>query len=430
MKRRVVITGMGIVTPLGINLEKTWANLIRAQSGVDYITLFDASTFPVRIAGEVKDFDFSSTPVPEELGHFTGRATSFCLAATEQAIKDADLNVEKNEPTKIGVSLGASEETSSLAKFGEAFVEEDIYHSLEREDVTGLWRPKYLGQIWPLRKCAHTTSHIVSLLFNLQGPLSSSSTACASSTHAIGKAMRIIEHGDADIMIAGGTDSCLSEFSVAGFYLLGALSENNEQPKKACRPFDLKRNGFILAEGAGVLVLEELDHARKRGVPIIAELKGYGTSSNAYRITDSHPDGRGPDQAMQSAIDDACMSPENISHINSHGTSTMINDRSETIAIKKVFGKAAYQIPICANKSMFGHPIAAAGAIELIISVLTIKNGIIPPTINYEVPDPDCDLDYVPNKARACEVETVMSNSFAFGGQNASLVVARYNDSE
>jgi 3-oxoacyl-[acyl-carrier-protein] synthase II len=258
--------------------------------------------------------------------------------------------------------------------------------------------------------------------------LSSSSTACASSTHAIGKALRLIEHGDADIVIAGGTDSCLSEFSVAGFYLLGALSENNEHPEKASRPFDLKRNGFVLAEGAGILILEELQHALKRGAPIIAELKGFGTSSNAYRITDSPPDGRGPDQAMQSALEDAGLKPGDIDHINAHGTSTLINDRSETLSIKKIFEEAAYTIPISANKSMLGHPIASAGAIELIISVLTIHNNIIPPTINYEVPDPDCDLDYVPNEPRAGEVNTVLSNSFAFGGQNASLVVARYGE--
>ena len=430
MARRVVVTGVGMVTPLGITVGSTWENLIKAQSGIDYITIFDASTFPVRIAGEVKGFDLSSTSVSEELNQFTGRATAFCLAATEQAIQNANLTIEEDDPTKIGISLGASEETHSLKNFNESVVEEDIYHFLKGEGVSGKWRPKNVGQIWPLRKCAHMTSQIVSIQYNVQGPLSSSSTACASGTHAIGKAMRIIEHGDADLMIAGGTDSCLSEFSVAGFYLLGTLSENNEQPQKASRPFDLKRNGFVLAEGAGILILEELDHARKRGVPIIAELKGYGTSSNAYRITDSPPDGRGPDQAMQSALDDAGILPEKISHINAHGTSTMLNDRSETVSIKKVFGNSAYQIPICANKSMIGHPIAGAGAIELIISVLSITNGIIPPTINYEVPDPDCDLDYVPNKARECKVETVLSNSFAFGGQNASLVVARYNDSD
>jgi 3-oxoacyl-[acyl-carrier-protein] synthase II len=258
--------------------------------------------------------------------------------------------------------------------------------------------------------------------------LSASSTACASSTHAIGKAMRLIEHGDADMMIAGGTDSCLSEFSVAGFYLLGALSENNEHPEKASRPFDLKRNGFTLGEGAAILILEELQHARKRGATIIGELKGFGASSNAYRITDSPPDGRGPDQAMAMALDDAGLLPGEVDHINAHGTSTLINDRSETVAIKKVFGDAAYAIPISANKSMLGHPIAGAGAIELVISLLTIHHNIIPPTINYEVPDPDCDLDYVPNEARAQAVNTVLSNSFAFGGQNASLLVARYDE--
>ena len=430
MTRRVVVTGMGMVTPLGRTVETTWDNLIKAQSGIDHITLFDASTFPVQIAGEVKDFDFSSIPIPDEIIQFTGRATAFCLAAAAQAIQNADLKIGEDDPTKIGISLGASEETNSLKNFNESVVEEDIYQFLKGEGISGKWRPKNVGQIWPLRKCAHMTSHIVSILHNLQGPLSSSSTACASGTHAIGKAMRIIEHGDADLMIAGGTDSCLSEFSVAGFYLLGALSENNEQPQKASRPFDLKRNGFVLAEGAGILILEELHHAQKRGAPILAELKGYGTSSNAYRITDSPPDGRGPDQAMQSALDDAGVLPEHITHINAHGTSTMINDRSETVSIKKVFGNTAYKIPICANKSMIGHPIAGAGAIELIISVLSITNGIIPPTINYEVPDPDCDLDYVPNKARECKVQTVLSNSFAFGGQNASLVVARYNDSD
>jgi len=428
MRRRVAITGMGLVTPLGLTVEATWENLMKAQSGICHLSLFDASAFPVRIAAEVKHFDESSIALPEELHRFVGRATKFCLAATEEALKNAAVQPGTYDPARIGISLGASEEMFTLSKFGEAFVEEDIYHSLEKGNLSVLRTTTHLGQIWPLRKCAHMTSHVVSMMYNLQGPLSSSSTACASSAHAIGKAMRIIEHGDADMMITGGTDSCLSEFSVAGFYLLGALSDNNEHPEKASRPFDLKRNGFVLAEGAGILILEELQHALKRGAPIIAELKGFGTSSNAYRITDSPPDGRGPDQAMKSALEDAGLKPEDIDHINAHGTSTLINDRSETLSIKKIFEEAAYTIPICANKSMLGHPIASAGAIELIISVLTIHHTIIPPTINYEVPDPDCDLDYVPNEPRAHAVNTVLSNSFAFGGQNASLVVARYDE--
>jgi 3-oxoacyl-[acyl-carrier-protein] synthase II len=428
MRRRVVITGMGLLTPLGHTVTATWEHLLKAQSGIGPLSLFDVSTFPVRIAAEVKDFDEFSIFLPEALHRFAGRATKFCLAATEEALVNAAVDLEALDPAQIGISLGASEEMFTLSKFGEAFVEEDIYQSLERGDLSVLRRTKQLGKIWPLRKCAHTTSHILSIMYNLHGPLSASSTACASSTHAIGKAMRLIEHGDAEMMIAGGTDSCLSEFSVAGFYLLGALSENNEHPEKASRPFDLRRNGFILGEGAAVLILEELQHARNRGATIIAELKGFGASSNAYRITDSPPDGRGPDQAMARALDDAGLLPGEVDHINAHGTSTMINDRSETVAIKKVFGDLAYDIPISANKSMLGHPIAGAGAIELVISVLTIRHNSIPPTINYEVPDPDCDLDYVPNEARAREVNTVLSNSFAFGGQNASLLVARYEE--
>jgi len=326
----------------------------------------------------------------------------------------------------MGISLGASEETYTLSRFDDAFVAADIYHYLESNNLSYLKGSKPLGHIWPVRKGAHITSQIVSIAFGALGPSSASSTACASSTHAVGKALRMIEHGDADVVIAGGTDSCLSEFSVAGFYLLGALSQNNSSPSRASRPFDLRRNGFVLAEGAGILVVEEQQHAQRRRAPILAELNGFGATSNSYRITDSPPDGRGPDQAMGTAIRDAGLTPGDIDHINAHGTSTVINDRSETLAIKKIFGERAYSIPISANKSMLGHSIAGAGAIELIISVLTIQNNVIPPTINYEVKDPDCDLDYVPNEKRACVVSRVLSNSFAFGGQNASLVVTRY----
>jgi 3-oxoacyl-[acyl-carrier-protein] synthase II len=244
----------------------------------------------------------------------------------------------------------------------------------------------------------------------------------------MGKAMRMIENGDADIMITGGGDSIIGEFSLAGFGLLGALSRNNEDPERSSRPFDLRRDGFVLGEGAGILIMEELSHAQERGAHIIAEITGFGSSSNAYRITDSPPDGRGADQSMSLALQDAGLLPEDINYINAHGTSTLINDRSETQAIKKVFGKNAYRVPISSNKSMLGHLIASAGAIELIVSVSTIQKNIIPPTINYETPDPDCDLDYVPNEPREYGVNAVLSNSFAFGGQNASLVAERYQE--
>ena len=426
MRRRAVITGLGLVTPLGLDVSATWAGLLRGESGIGYISLFDASTFPVRIAGEVKGFDEGLVIVPEKARQFAGRATKFCLAAAQEALQNAKIVPGSIESARIGVSLGASEETYTLSRFDDAFVAADIYHYLESNNLSYLKGSKPLGHIWPVRKCAHITSQIVSMAFGALGPSSASSTACASSTHAVGKALRMIEHDDADMVIAGGTDSCLSEFSVAGFYLLGALSENNSSPSRASRPFDLRRNGFVLAEGSGILIVEELQHAQRRGAPILAELKGFGATSNSYRITDSPPDGRGPDQAMATALQDGGLTPDDIDHINAHGTSTVINDRSETLAIKKVFGERAYRIPISANKSMLGHSIAGAGAIELIISVLTIQHSIIPPTINYEVKDPDCDLDYVPNASRDCAVNVVLSNSFAFGGQNASLVVTRY----
>ncbi len=425
-RRRAVITGLGMVTPLGLDAAATWRNLLRGESGIGHISIFDASAFPVRIAGEVKGFDDTITGVPEALRHFAGRATKFCLAATREALRNARIEPGSVESTRMGVSLGASEETYTLSRFDDAFVAADIYRYLESNNLSYLRGSKPLGYIWPVRKCAHLTSQIISIAFGALGPSSASSTACASSTHALGKALRMIEYGDADVVIAGGTDSCLSEFSVAGFYLLGALSENNRNPSRASRPFDLRRNGFVLAEGSGILIVEELQHALKRGTPILAELKGFGASSNSYRITDSPPDGRGPDQAMITALRDAGMAPGEIDHINAHGTSTVINDRSETIAIKKVFGERSYRIPVTANKSMLGHSIAGAGAMELIISVLTMQHNLIPPTINYEVKDPDCDLDYVPNEKRHCEVNAVLSNSFAFGGQNASLVAARY----
>ena len=427
MGRRVVITGMGLVTPLGLNMKTTWENLLKAKSGVSYISLFDASTFPVKIAAEVKDFDESTISLSEDIKHFTGRATKFCLAATQEAMENGGVNLDTINPMMFGISLGVSEEVCTLSQFSDSFVEKDAYWYVKNGHVSSFERAHYMAQIWPIRRSGHITSNILSIVYNARGPISSSATACSSSAHAIGKAMRMIENGDADIMIAGGSDSCISEVSVAGFALLGALSQNNENPEKASRPFDLKRDGFVLGEGAGILIVEELNHASERGVPIIAELTGFGTSSNAYRITDSPPDERGAGQAMRLALQDAGFSPEGIDHINAHGTSTPINDRSETLAIKKVFGNAAYRIPITANKSMLGHPIASTGAIELIISILTIHNNIIPPTINYERPDPDCDLDYVPNEPRDHEVNTVLSNSLAFGGQNVSLVVERYD---
>ncbi len=428
MARRIVITGLGAVTPLGLNLETTWKNLMKSKSGIDYISIFDASSFPVKIAAEVKDFEESALDIPEEIEPFAGRSTKFALSACKEAMKHAGLNLDTLDPTMFGISLGGNEETSKLSDFSNAYRDDNLLSSLHNRDLSYFSDSKDLAKIWAVRRCAHTTANILSILYNIQGPVSTSSTACASSAQAIGKAMRMIEYGDADIMITGGSDSIITEFSVAGFGLLGALSKNNDNPESASRPFDLKRDGFILGEGAGILIMEELEHAQARGANIIAEITGFGSSSNAYRITDSPPDGRGADQSMRSALEDAGIAAEDIDYINAHGTSTLVNDRSETQAIKKVFGDAAYGTPISSNKSMLGHLIASAGTIELIVSTMTIQKSLIPPTINYETPDPDCDLDYVPNEPRTYNVDAVLSNSFAFGGQNASLVVEKYYD--
>jgi 3-oxoacyl-[acyl-carrier-protein] synthase II len=428
MARRIVITGLGAVTPLGLNLEATWENLMKSKSGIDYISIFDASSFPVKIAAEVKGFEDAALDIPEEIAPFAGRSTKFALSACKEAMQHAGLNLDTLDPTMFGISLGGNEETSKLSDFSNAYRDDNLLSSLQNRDLSYFSDSKNLAKIWAVRRCAHTTANILSILYNIQGPVSTSSTACASSAQAIGKAMRMIEYGDADIMITGGSDSIITEFSVAGFGLLGALSKNNDNPESASRPFDLKRDGFILGEGAGILIMEELEHAQARGANIIAEITGFGSSSNAYRITDSPPDGRGADQSMRSALEDAGISPEDINYINAHGTSTLVNDRSETQAIKKVFGDSAYGTPISSNKSMLGHLIASAGTIELIVSTMTIQKNLIPPTINYETPDPDCDLDYVPNEPRNYNVDAVLSNSFAFGGQNASLVVERYYD--
>lgn len=426
--RRIVITGMGTVTSLGIDLKSTWEGIVNCKSGVSRIALFNADTFPAKIAGEVKGFNVTKY-IPEgyEFSDFMSRATKYGVGAAVMAIESAKINLKKIDTERFGVSVGTGEEHASLDQFDSVFGAENVYQSF----VTDRYSTENfsaLGKIWPVRRNANMAASHLSILFNAQGPSNTSVTACASSGHAIGKAMRFIESGDADIMLAGGCEGLISEFTVAGFSLLGALSTRNDEPEKASRPFDLKRDGFILAEGGGMLVLEELAHAKARGANIIAELTGYGCSSNAFRITDSPPDGRGASLSMTWALKDAGKTIEDIDYINAHGTSTMLNDKCETISIKNVFGKRAYKIPVSSNKSMLGHMIAASGAVEAIISVLTIKNALVPATLNLDNPDPACDLDYVPNLPRGQEVNVVLSNSFAFGGQNVSLVIEKFRE--
>ena len=432
-RKRVVITGIGSVTPIGNTLDATWSNLIKGTSGIAPITIFDASTFPVKIGAEVKDFDFNAV-VPEDLRPFIGRSTSFCIQATREALRNAGLDLDLMNTASVGIALGSNEETASMNMFGKLFDARTIKEHLERQqDETSLHRPfahlaasKQLGQIWPVRRSAATAANILSILFNIQGPVSTSSGACASSAQAMGRALRMIQDGDANVVITGGCDSMIGEFSVAGFYRLRALSKNNDNPEKASCPFDLKRDGFVLGEGSAVLILEDLEHARKRGATILAELAGYGSSSNAGSITAPPEDGRGADLCLKAALADGNCSPDEVDYINAHGTSTYLNDKSETAAIKNVFGERAYSIPVSSNKSMLGHLVASAAAIELAMSVQTINSQVIPPTINYENPDPVCDLDYVPNEFRLKKVNTILSNSFAFGGQNASVLVKKF----
>ena len=432
-RKRVVITGIGSVTPIGNTLDATWSNLIKGTSGIAPITIFDASTFPVKIGAEVKNFDFNAA-VPEDLRPFIGRSTSFCIQATREALRNAGLDLDLMNTASVGIALGSNEEAMGLNMFGNLFDARTIKEHLERQqDATSLHRPfahlassKQLGQIWPVRRSAATAANILSILFNIQGPVSTSSGACASSAQAMGRALRMIQDGDADVVITGGCDSMIGEFSVAGFYRLRALSKNNDNPEKASCPFDLKRDGFVLGEGSAVLILEDLEHARKRGATILAELAGYGSSSNAGSITAPPEDGRGADLCLKAALADGNCSPDEVDYINAHGTSTHLNDKSETAAIKNVFGERAYSIPVSSNKSMLGHLVASAAAIELAMSVQTINSQVIPPTINYENPDPACDLDYVPNEFRLKKVNTILSNSFAFGGQNASVLVKKF----
>ena len=426
--RRVVITGLGAVTPLGNTVQESWKNLLASRSGVGPITLFNASSFPTQIAGEVKNFNASKWVSQNGRSRFLGRNSFFALEAAEEAVKDAGLGEGNVNPEKYGIYFGAGDGGFNFAEYAEILadsvngdgysVDAGRYLKTSAQKMT----LESVIEQEPFQVVNHLSSH-----FGAQGIVSNCLTACAASSQAIGEAAELIRKGHADVMISGGSHSMIHPLGVAGFNLLTALSTRNDAPGQASRPFDKNRDGFVLSEGAGVLILEEFEHAKKRGAKIYAEFAGYGGSADAFRLTDPHPDGRGAIQAMRLCLSDARVNPEDVDYINAHGTSTELNDQIETFAVKQVFGSQAYQIPMSSIKSMLGHMIAAAGAVELIASVLTIRDGMIPPTINYETKDEACDLDCVPNKARASKVETVLSNSFGFGGQNISLIVKKFN---
>ncbi len=412
-KRRVVVTGLGVLSPVGTGVEKFWSALKEGKSGIRPITHFDASQFDCRICGDVIDYN--------PLDHFNSkearnlaRFVQFASVASREAIVHAKLDLTKTDLDRVGVLIG-----SGIGSIDT--IEHEHQKFLERgpSKISPHFIPKII---------INEAAGQVSIETGARGPAMCVATACSTATNAIGDAFRFIQFGDVDVMIAGGTESATTILGVGGFCALKALSQRNDDPTKASRPFDLNRDGFVMAEGAGVVILESLEHAKHRGAPILAEMVGYGRTSDAFHITAPESTGAGAAKAMELAIKDAGLTPSGISYINAHGTSTKLNDQVETLAIKKVFCEFAKKVPVSSTKSMTGHLLGAAGGVEFAASVLTIRDGIIPPTINYETPDPECDLDYVPNTARAAKVTVAMSNSLGFGGHNASVVVKKFQE--
>jgi 3-oxoacyl-[acyl-carrier-protein] synthase II len=421
-RRRVVVTGVGCVTPLGVRAEELWKNLQAGASGVGQTTIFDASRFPTRIAAEVKGWDLANEVSDFAPWRYCGRHTRFAAGAALQAMADAGLpHGLPADPTRLGIYLGSGEGQQDFTSFTRMMMAAIDGDTLDIAKFTKLG----LETLHPLAEVEQEPNmpagHLAAL-FDAQGPNLNCLTAC----QAIGEAVEIVRRGEADVMLSGGTHSMIHPFGVTGFNLLTALSTRNDEPTRASRPFDNERDGFVLGEGAAMVVLEELEHARRRGATIHGEVVGYGSTADAYRITDTHPEGRGAAACITMALQDAGLGTGDIDYINAHGTSTDVNDKVETLAIKKVFGERAYKIPVSSTKSMMGHLIAAAGATELIVCLLAIRDGVLPPTINYENPDPNCDLDYVPNQARRARCDRALSNSFGFGGQNISLIVSRF----
>ena len=425
MSRRVVVTGIGVVTPVGHDVESMWKVLCAAGSGIGKITHFDASKFPTRIAAEVRDFDLRRWVDDADAYERCGRNVTFAVAAATEAVKGSGVQESGIDPTRFGVYLGAGEGQQDFGRFMQILCASRRGSEVDIEAFTraGL---DILDPQSEIQQEPNVPAGRLAALFDAQGPNLNCLTACAASSQAIGEATEIIRRGDADVMLSGGAHSMIHPFGVTGFNLLTALSTHNEEPTKASRPFDKNRDGFVLGEGAGMLVLEELEHALARNAKIHGEIVGFGTTADAFRITDTHPEGRGAVSCIQMALRDAGLNTDQIDYINAHGTSTDVNDRVETMAIRKALGQDAYRTPVSSVKSMMGHLIAAAGAVEAIVCLLTIRDHIVPPTINYETPDPECDLDYVPNVARSARVERALSNSFGFGGQNISLIFSRF----
>ena len=413
MARRVVVTGVGLVSALGVGTEETWQNLLAGKSGAAPITHFDTTGFPVTFAAEVKGFDplrFVEKREVKKMGLFI----QFAMAAAEFAMEQSGLKITPEIAERAGVYIG-----SGIGGF-------DV---IEREH-TALMKggPRKISPFFIPAAIVNLASGFVSIRWGAKGPNSATCTACSSSAHAVGDSFRLIQRGDADVMISGGAEAAITPMGVGGFASMRALSTRNDEPEKGSRPFDRNRDGFVIGEGSGILILEELDFARKRGAVILGEIAGYGMSGDAFHITQPSEDADGAIRVMRNALKDAGVEPGQVDYINAHGTSTPFNDKLETKAIKAVFGERAYQLPVSSTKSMTGHLLGGAGGLEAGIATLILRDQIIPPTINYENPDPECDLDYVPNQARRAEIHCALSNSFGFGGTNAALVFKRYSE--
>jgi 3-oxoacyl-[acyl-carrier-protein] synthase II len=405
-ERNVVVTGMGVVTPIGLTLESFWSNLIAGKSGIDRISRFDVTDFPVKVAGEVRDFDPVSY-MDIKMADRSARFSQFAIAASRMAVESSGLDLSKIDSERTGVCIANTIDVGNIITDQERLMKRG---------------PKRINPLFISKTGPHVAAVQVGLLFGAKGPNFSVNSACASGAEALATAYDIIKMGYADVMIAGGTDATIIPLTLAGMWIVGAVTKE-EDPAKASRPFDLNRGGFVFGEGSGIVVMETLEHAEKRGAQVLAELAGVSRSFDAY--SESAPDFHMEAVAMRNALNDAGIAPENVDYINAHGTGTRLNDTNETRAIKEVFGDRAYAIPVSSNKSMIGHILTAAGTIEAIASIMTMKNNMIPPTINYETPDPECDLDYVPNIARKAEVNVCLSNSFGMGGQNCCLVLKR-----
>jgi 3-oxoacyl-[acyl-carrier-protein] synthase II len=410
-KRRVVVTGIGLISPLGVGTEKTWQGLLEGRSGVSRITKFDPTDYACQIAGEIRDFNPEDWMEKKEVKK-SDTFIHYAIAAAQMAIEDAAIDSKKEDSDRFGVIIG-----SGIG--GLPLIAEMHQKLLERG-------PSRISPFFIPGLIVNLAAGHVSIRYNCRGPSSAPATACATGAHAIGDAYKIIQRDEADLMFAGGSEAVVTPLAVGGFSAMRALSTRNDEPQRASRPWDLNRDGFVMGEGAGIVMLEERERAVARGAKIYCELTGYGMSSDAYHITSPSEDGAGMTRVMQRALKDAALAPNDIHYINAHGTSTPVGDRIETMAIKTVFGDQAYKIPVSSTKSMTGHLLGAAGGLETAVCALVMQHGILPPTINYETPDPDCDLDYVPNEARQAAVKHVLSNSFGFGGTNASLILSAH----